>query len=135
MLLILFFCQKGQYWAKSTMRLTARKAFVFGVVLVRIYAHSDYPTFRLSLRILPKCWKIRTKTTPNKGIFQVVTNIALLLYLCDRLCQRRTLRFVCVPVCDVINFEINFDFLIQLFSYIIKKKLGQKCKYLKNKNP
>ena len=35
------------------------------------------------------------------------------------------------PVCDVINFEINHNFVIKPFFYIMKKS-EQKCKYLKN---
>ena len=35
------------------------------------------------------------------------------------------------PVCDVINFEINHNFLVKPFFYITKKS-GQKCNYLKN---
>ena len=35
------------------------------------------------------------------------------------------------PVCDVINFKINPDFLVKLLLYI-DNKLRQKCKYLKN---
>ena len=39
---------------------------------------------------------------------------------------------VCFPGCDVINFEINFIFLIKPFSYITNKS-RQKFKYLQNK--
>ena len=39
---------------------------------------------------------------------------------------------ICRLVCDVINFEISYGLRIKPFFYIIKK-LGQKCKYLKNK--
>ena len=36
---------------------------------------------------------------------------------------------ICFPVYDVINFEINFNFLIKLFYYMAKKS-GQKFVYL-----
>ena len=36
---------------------------------------------------------------------------------------------VCFPGCEVINFEINFIFLIKLFFYITRKS-RQKFKYL-----
>ena len=39
---------------------------------------------------------------------------------------------ICFPVCDVINFEINRSFFINLLFYKTKKS-GQKCRYLKNK--
>ena len=38
---------------------------------------------------------------------------------------------ICFLVYDVINFEINFSFLIKPFYYRTKKS-GQKCEYLKN---
>ena len=34
---------------------------------------------------------------------------------------------ICCPVCDIINLEINHNFLIKPFSYITKNS-GQKCK-------
>ena len=37
----------------------------------------------------------------------------------------------CYPVCDVINFETNLNFLIKSFSYMTKN-LEQNMKYLKN---
>ena len=37
----------------------------------------------------------------------------------------------CCPVCGVMNFQINHSFLIKPFFYMIKK-LGKKCKHLKN---
>ena len=40
--------------------------------------------------------------------------------------------FICLPVCDVMNFEINFSFLIRPFFYMSEKS-RQKFKYLKNK--
>ena len=39
--------------------------------------------------------------------------------------------FVCLPGCDVINFEVNFIFLIKPFFYMTKKS-RQKFKYYKN---
>ena len=39
--------------------------------------------------------------------------------------------FICCPVCNVINFEINLSFFVKPFFYITKKS-AQKCKYLKN---
>ena len=39
---------------------------------------------------------------------------------------------VCLPGCDVINFEINLIFLIKSFFYMTKKS-RQKFKYLDNK--
>ena len=41
--------------------------------------------------------------------------------------------FICCPVCDAINFEINLRFLIKPYLCITKKS-GQECKYLKNKH-
>ena len=41
--------------------------------------------------------------------------------------------FLCCPVCDAINFEINLRFLIKPYLCITKKS-GQECKYLKNKH-
>ena len=38
---------------------------------------------------------------------------------------------ICLPGCDVINFEINLIMLIKLFLYMTKKS-GQKFKYLEN---
>ena len=38
---------------------------------------------------------------------------------------------VCLPACDVINFEINFIFLIMPF-FQMNKKFRQKCEYLEN---
>ena len=40
---------------------------------------------------------------------------------------------VCLPGCDVINFEIIFIFLIKPFSYMAKKS-RQIFKYLENQN-
>ena len=39
---------------------------------------------------------------------------------------------ICCQVCEVLNFENNFNLLIKLFLYITKKS-KQKSKYLKNK--
>ena len=39
---------------------------------------------------------------------------------------------ICCSVCEVINFKINFGFLIKPVFYITKTS-RQKCKYLKNK--
>ena len=39
---------------------------------------------------------------------------------------------VCYPVCDIINFETCFSFLIKSFSYMTKNS-EQKLKYLQNK--
>ena len=38
---------------------------------------------------------------------------------------------ICCPVCDVINFEINYSFVTKSFFYITKKS-RQKCEYVKN---
>ena len=40
----------------------------------------------------------------------------LLLELLNNIC----IVIICFPVCDVINFEINFGFLIKPFSYMTK---------------
>ena len=40
----------------------------------------------------------------------------------------------CLPVCKVINFEINLSFLIKPFSYIWPKNSEQKLKYLQDEN-
>ena len=40
---------------------------------------------------------------------------------------------VCLPSCDIINFEINFISLIKLI-FFMNKKSRQKFKYLKNKD-
>ena len=53
--------------------------------------------------------------------------LPFLLEILDNIC----IVIICSPVCDVINFEINHSFLIKPIFYI-KKKLGQKCKDLKN---
>ena len=47
---------------------TAKKVFVFGVILVRIFPHSD----SVSLLIQSKCTKIRTRITPTADTFCVV---------------------------------------------------------------
>ena len=39
---------------------------------------------------------------------------------------------ICVPVCQVINVEINHSFPIKLLFYITETS-GQKCNYLKKK--
>ena len=44
---------------------TAKKVSVFGVILVRIFPHSD----SASLHIQSKCGKIRTRITPNADTF------------------------------------------------------------------
>ena len=38
---------------------------------------------------------------------------------------------ICLPVCDVIDFQFNLSFLIKPFSHMIKKP-GQKFEYFKN---
>ena len=53
--------------------------------------------------------------------------LPFLLEILDNIC----IVIICCPVCDAINFEINHSFLIKPIFYI-KKKLGQKCKDLKN---
>ena len=40
---------------------------------------------------------------------------------------------VCQPGCNVLNFEINFIFLLRPFLYMTKKS-KQKLKYLQNEN-
>ena len=47
----------------------------------------------------------------------------------DNLC----IAIVCFPGCDVINFEINFTFLINPLSFLTKKS-SQKFKHLENEN-
>ena len=47
---------------------TAKKVSVFGVILVRIFPHSD----STSLHIQSKCGKSRTRITPNADTFYVV---------------------------------------------------------------
>ena len=42
------------------------------------------------------------------------------------------LQLLCVPVCEVINFEITLGFLIKPFSYMTKK-VRAKFKYVNNK--
>ena len=53
---------------------TAWKVSVFGVILVRIFPHSDWKTerFSVSFRIQPECGKIRARITPNTGTFYAV---------------------------------------------------------------
>ena len=53
--------------------------------------------------------------------------LPLLLEILDNICTV----IICCPVCEVINFETNFSFLVKLFFYVTKKS-GQNCKYLKN---
>ena len=52
----------------------------------------------------------------------------LLLEILRNICNA----IICCPGCDVISFEINHSFLINLLFHI-NKKSGQECKYLKNK--
>ena len=61
----------------------------------------------------------------NWAIFYVFK--PLLLEILHKICIEN----ICSPVCDFMNFEINFSFLINPFYYIIKKS-EQKCKYVKN---
>ena len=48
------------------------KVSVFGVILVRIFPHSDW-IWRDTGWIQSKCGKIRTRITPNKDTFYTVT--------------------------------------------------------------
>ena len=41
---------------------------------------------------------------------------------------------VCLPVCDVMNFEINLIFLIELSLCAKNPKVKTKIKYLENEN-
>ena len=49
---------------------TAWKVSIFGVILVRIFSHSDW--CGVSLRIQSKCGKMRTRVTLNTDTFYVV---------------------------------------------------------------
>ena len=53
--------------------------------------------------------------------------LPLLLEILGNMC----ITIVCLPGCDVINFEINLVFLIKAFCYMTKKS-RQKFKYLEN---
>ena len=55
-------------------------------------------------------------------------SLSLLLGILGNMC----IVIICCPVCDVRNFEIYHSFFIKPH-FCITKKLGQKCKYLKNK--
>ena len=56
----------------------AWKVSVFGVILVRIFPHSDW----ISLRIHSECGKVRTRITPNKDTFYkaLATNLGCSAY-------------------------------------------------------
>ena len=54
---------------------TAWKVSVFGVILVRVFPHSNWVSLRIqskSFRIKSECGKIRTRITPNTGNFYAV---------------------------------------------------------------
>ena len=54
---------------------TAWKVSVFGVILVRVFPHSNRVSLRIqskSFRIKSECGKIRTRITPNTGNFYAV---------------------------------------------------------------
>ena len=83
--LILF--RKDEYFQKYILRInvlnllryfkicTAWKVFVFRVILVRIFPHSDWirrDRYSVSLRIQYECGKIRTRKTPNMDTFHIV---------------------------------------------------------------
>ena len=53
------------------------------------------------------------------------------LFLILEILGNMRIAIVCIPGCDVINFEINLVFLIKPFFYMTKK-LKQKFKYLEN---
>ena len=59
-----------QFWLVST-PYTAWKVSVFGVILVRIFKHSEWIP-RVSLRIQSECGKIWTRITPNTDTFYIV---------------------------------------------------------------
>ena len=51
---------------------TAWKVSVFGVILVRVFPHSNWVSLRIqskSFRIKSECGKIQTRITPNTGNF------------------------------------------------------------------
>ena len=59
---------------------TAWKVSVFGVILLRIFPHSDWilntERYEVSLRIQSECRKMRTRITPNMDTFYAVITIA-----------------------------------------------------------
>ena len=56
-----------------------------------------------------------------------MTSLSLLLEILANIC----IAIICLPVCDVIGFEIKLSFLIDPFLYMSKKS-RQKSKYLEN---
>ena len=54
--------------------ITAWKVSVFGVILVRIFPHSDWiRRYSVSLLIQSRCERIRNKITPNTNTFYTVS--------------------------------------------------------------
>ena len=61
---------------------SARKVSVFGVILVRIFPHSDW--------IRTECGKMRTRKTPNANIFTQcvrLKGLIMLFYQQDAICK------------------------------------------------
>ena len=82
---------------------TAWKMSVFGVILVRIFQHSDWiRRDTVSLHIQSECGKIWTRITPNTVTFYAVTYVDFCIFLC------RTLN--------------NFHNLLVVVSYLTQNK-------------
>ena len=86
MSLILFFCQRVQYWNREYNMTHSVKS-----VRIRSYSGPYFRAFGLNterygvyLRIQSKCGKIRTRIIPKTDTFRAVTNIALHSYVSDR---------------------------------------------------
>ena len=58
-------------------------------------------------------------------------NYIVWLYLIIEILGNICIVIGCYPACDVINFRINFSFLIKSFSFMTKN-VGQKCKSKKH---
>ena len=58
------------------------------------------------------------------------SNFIVRLHLIPEILDIICIVTICCPGCDIMNFEINLNFLIKPFFCIIKKS-GKKCKYLK----
>ena len=79
-------------------------------------ASPSHFVYDFSRKILPMLYSI------NRPSY--IVWLSLLLEILGNVC----ITFICLTICDVMNFEINLCLLIKPFS----KKSGQKVKYLKN---
>ena len=88
----------------------------------------QFEDYKMVLKV--RCWPLITLLTlysfnwPN-----FIAWLPLLLEILGNMCMV----IICFPLCDFMNFEIRFSFLIKPFSYITKKS-RQKFEYLEKRN-